>query len=195
MTGIRLLRAAERTPKPWKNGGGVTTDVLVRPEGAGLDDFEARISIADVAASGPFSVFPDIDRSTAILAGAGMDLLVGDAAPARLAPGGAPHRYPGDVPTSATLVAGPITDLNVMTRRGIVDHEIRRVALAAGAEAPFDLDDAVVLWQSGDGAIETPAGTVVPAPLDAIACATPGRWRVTSASAVVLFLIAFVRRG
>ncbi|WP_407051788.1 HutD family protein [Methyloraptor flagellatus] len=194
MTGVRLLRATDRAPKPWKNGGGVTTDVLVRPEGAGLDDFEARISIAEVAASGPFSVFPGIDRSTAILAGAGMDLMVGDAAPARLAPGGAPHRYPGDVPTSATLVAGPITDLNVMTRRGVVAHEMRRIALAPGSVAPFDLADAAMLWQSGDGVIETPGGTVTPAPLDAITCATPGRWRVTTTTDVVLFVIGFVRR-
>ena len=31
---MRLLRAADRTAVPWKNGGGVTRDVIVWPAGA-----------------------------------------------------------------------------------------------------------------------------------------------------------------
>jgi len=35
----RVIRAAECRSMPWKNGGGATTEICVRPPGAGLDDF------------------------------------------------------------------------------------------------------------------------------------------------------------
>ena len=43
---LRVIRAAECQTMPWKNGGGETTEIAVFPSGAGLDDFEWRISMA-----------------------------------------------------------------------------------------------------------------------------------------------------
>ena len=37
------------------------------------------------------------------------------------------HSFPADAPTSATLIAGPITDLNVMSRRGSASHRVQRI--------------------------------------------------------------------
>jgi environmental stress-induced protein Ves len=69
---MKRLRAADRTPRPWKNGGGQTTDVAVFPDGAGLDDFDWRVSIARVDGDGPFSIFPGVDRPLdAVAVGAG----------------------------------------------------------------------------------------------------------------------------
>ena len=82
---MRLLRAADRVAVPWKNGGGVTHDVIVSPAGATLDDFDWRISIAEIARSGPFSRFPGIDRTLAVLEGK-VVLTVEDNAPAVLDP-------------------------------------------------------------------------------------------------------------
>ena len=45
---MRLLRAATHRRMPWKNGAGVTTEIAVFPESAGLDDFEWRLSMATV---------------------------------------------------------------------------------------------------------------------------------------------------
>ncbi|WP_431460998.1 HutD family protein, partial [Klebsiella pneumoniae] len=33
---MRILRAADYRSMPWKNGGGVTTEIAVSPAGAGL---------------------------------------------------------------------------------------------------------------------------------------------------------------
>ncbi len=62
-----------------------------------------------------------------------------------LLPGSAPLPFPGDAATSARLVGGPITDLNVMTRRGAFTHRVvpldgtlqvaGQVAFVAAAEA------------------------------------------------------------
>ncbi|TGU54206.1 HutD family protein, partial [Mesorhizobium sp. M00.F.Ca.ET.186.01.1.1] len=42
----------------------------------------------------------------------------------------APLAFPGDVPTGATLIGGPITDLNVMTRRDRMTHKVERRPLS-----------------------------------------------------------------
>ena len=43
---MKHLPRDARVARPWKNGGGTTREVAVSPEGAGLDDFAWRISLA-----------------------------------------------------------------------------------------------------------------------------------------------------
>ena len=112
---------------PWKNGGGTTTEIAVHPEGAGLDNFEWRVSMARVETDGPFSAFPGVDRTLAVLDGHGIALEVKGEKPVTLDSASKPHIFPADMQTSAALVAGPITDLNVMTRRGSWSHAVERV--------------------------------------------------------------------
>ncbi|MFE2108218.1 HutD family protein [Kitasatospora sp. NPDC059463] len=114
---VRYLRAAERPATAWRNGGGVTREVAGFPEGAGLDDFGWRVSLADVATAGPFSAFPGVDRVITLVEGPGMALTVDGAehvvdAPFR------PFAFPGDAATDCRLLGGPLVDFNVMTRRG-----------------------------------------------------------------------------
>ena len=103
-------------PRPWQNGGGSTREIVCWPTGAGLDDFDWRVSIASVAASGPFSVFAGVDRTIMLLAGDGLRLQ---------APGldhlldtlHAPFAFSGDAALHCTLLGGESTDLNAMSRR------------------------------------------------------------------------------
>ncbi len=132
-----LLPASMRLAQPWKNGGGVTHEIAAHPPGADLATFGWRISTATVAAAGPFSKFPGVDRILLVLDGE-LALRI-DGAPAQvLRPGDAPLAFPGDIPVEADLVAGPVTDLNIMVRRGAWMAEVRRImvdgpmALAAG---------------------------------------------------------------
>ena len=111
---------------PWKNGGGETAEIAVEPADAALDAIDWRISMARVDGDGPFSTFPGIDRTLAILAGAGLRLHVASMRSVELTLGSAPHPFPADVATRAELLGGPITDLNVMTRRGRFLHRVRR---------------------------------------------------------------------
>jgi environmental stress-induced protein Ves len=102
---------------PWKNGGGVTREILVRPEGADMADFAWRVSLADVGADGPFSSFTGVDRILTMVEGAGMDLTVGGDH-RRVDTRYVPHRFPGDLPTGCRLLGGPVVNLNVMWNRG-----------------------------------------------------------------------------
>lgn len=148
---MRLLRQTDYRTMPWKNGGGETTEIVVSPAGAGLDDFDWRISMALVKGDGPFSVFNGIDRTLSILAGEGMNLTI-DGAAHTLTQDSAPLPFPADVATTATLVNGAITDLNVMSRRGVIRHNVERIALTGGRTIATRGEDLLVFC--GQGAVD-----------------------------------------
>ncbi|MFI6849209.1 HutD family protein [Kitasatospora sp. NBC_00085] len=114
---IQVLRAGERPATAWLNGGGVTREVAGFPAGAGLDAFDWRVSLADVASAGPFSVFPGIDRLITLVDGPGMALTV-DGDEHRVDAPFRPFAFSGDAATDCRLLGGPVVDFNVMTRRG-----------------------------------------------------------------------------
>lgn len=120
----RVIRAADLARVPWKNSGGTTAEVAAFPAGTDLDGFGWRISMADVASDGPFSVFPGIDRTLIVAEGDGIELIV-EGVPYRLEGSGAKLSFSGDDSTAGKLLSGPIRDLNVMTRRGHFRHRTR----------------------------------------------------------------------
>lgn len=130
---MRILRAADHRRMPWKNGGGVTTEIVVHPENAGLDAFEWRLSMALVAQDGPFSLFPGIDRMLAVLEGEGLSLSIDAAPPKILTPASPPLAFAADVPVHGALAGGPVTDLNLMVRRG-TPHSMRRRLLDSSVD-------------------------------------------------------------
>jgi uncharacterized protein len=106
-------------PAPWKNGAGITREIAVGPKDAGAAEFDWRLSIAEVERDAPFSAFPGIDRCIVLLRGAGMHLRSTDGRIDHpLDRPLAPFHFSGDVALEATLVNGPSSDFNVMTRRG-----------------------------------------------------------------------------
>lgn len=151
----------------WKNGGGMTTEIAVSPAGAGLDDFDWRVSMARIEGDGPFSLFAGIDRTLAILEGAGIFLCVADRIPIGLTRASQPLPFPADTPTRAGLIDGPITDLNVMTRRGRLTHSVERLALATSVAIACDAENTLILC--ADGTVVANADTAVQlAPLDVL---------------------------
>jgi environmental stress-induced protein Ves len=126
---VRILRASDHKRMPWKNGGGETVEIAVSPEGSGLAGFDWRVSMATVATDGPFSIFPGIDRTLAILDGNGMVLDIEGRAPVLLTTASDPLAFPADIPVGARLQDGAITDLNVMTRRAGLAHTLSRVEI------------------------------------------------------------------
>ncbi len=108
----------EIAPTPWKNGGGATREIACWPIGAGLDAFDWRVSVASIAADGPFSVFVGIDRHIMLLDGAGVHLRsVDGAVDHRLDVRFEPFTFDGAASVTSTLLGGPSTDFNVMSRR------------------------------------------------------------------------------
>jgi environmental stress-induced protein Ves len=125
MATFRLLRPADYRAMPWKNGGGTTTQIAVKPRASAgvagavvdpLDTFAWRVSIADLTGAGPFSRFPGCARVILQLAGAPMILrhpkrgVAVQLAPLR------PYWFHGDWETHGDLTSPSARDLNVMTR-------------------------------------------------------------------------------
>lgn len=164
----RFLPAAGHRRMPWKNGGGETVEIAVSPAGAGLDGFDWRLSMAAVAVDGPFSAFPGIDRTLAVLTGAGMVLEIAGLGRRILDPATPPLAFPADQPTTARLVNGPITDLNLMTRRGRLVHEMTRLQVAAPQALAATSDILVLLCASGHAGVRVGDEHIGLAPLDAL---------------------------
>ena len=127
---MRLLSPADYLRMPWKNGGGSTTQLAIAPAGATLDDFDWRISSARVETVGPFSAFPGIDRSLAVLNGGALLLRPQDGQPTLLGADGASFAFPGEQAVDAALPAGPVIDFNVMTRRASWRHALQVLHLS-----------------------------------------------------------------
>jgi environmental stress-induced protein Ves len=125
---MQILRSTDFRTMPWKNGGGETTEIVVSPPGASMDDFDWRVSMARVVSDGPFSIFPGIDRSLTLLEGTGMTLDVVGMGTHHLTAISQPLAFPGDVAVQSRLDAGSILDLNVMTRRGVCRAVVERFA-------------------------------------------------------------------
>ena len=119
MTGVHRFSSATLPVTPWKNGGGTTQEIASWPQGAALDSFGWRVSIATIAAPGPFSVFAGVDRSITLLEGDGVRLFTHDGRVAhRLDVPHRPFAFSGDDAIDCALLGGASNDFNVMTRRG-----------------------------------------------------------------------------
>jgi environmental stress-induced protein Ves len=125
---MRIIHSADYRHQVWKDGGGTTTEIAIAPAGGGLDAFDWRLSMALVERSGPFSLFPGIDRTLLILEGSGLALHMPDRGIVRLERATPPYSFPGDIRVEATLAAGPVLDLNLMSRRGRWRHSLYHVA-------------------------------------------------------------------
>lgn len=117
---LHRFNVADLLATPWKNGGGVTREIVCQPPGADMDSFDWRVSIAHIASDGPFSAFPGIDRVITLLSGGGVHLLGDDGQVDHpLDTPLAPFAFAGEAAIHARLLAGDCHDFNVMTRRAV----------------------------------------------------------------------------
>ena len=107
-----VVSLADVVATPWRNGGGVTRELVAwPPEG----EWQWRMSVAEVEASGPFSRFEGVQRWFAVLSGAGVAL---DVAGERhtLTAESEPLAFDGAAPTDCQLLKGATQDFNLMVR-------------------------------------------------------------------------------
>ena len=119
---VFALPANEYRRERWKNGAGWTREILRWPRDA--DDWDWRLSIAEVDRDGPFSTFPGVDRELVLLSGEGMRLRFVDGEVAQLQP---PHdrvRFAGERALECELVAGPTHDFNLMWKRDRIEAQL-----------------------------------------------------------------------
>ncbi len=109
---MKPIRVDDMPAQPWKDGGGTTRELVAWPR---RDDWQVRVSVADIAADGPFSAYRGVKRWFAVLKGAGVELRVGDVVH-RLTRNAAPFVFDGGEPAGCRLIDGPTRDLNLMLR-------------------------------------------------------------------------------
>ncbi|WP_114152174.1 HutD family protein [Chromobacterium haemolyticum] len=158
---MTLIRLQDCPPSPWKNGRGSTRQLLISPAGAGLDDFDYRVSLASVASDGPFSRFDGVDRQLLILQGAGLELKLDGRDSLRLTPGDAPLAFAGETPAQSRLLDGPLTDFNVMTRRGRYQSRLDYLTVDDALELRADAE-LILLLALEDGAQILQNGHLMP---------------------------------
>lgn len=118
---------------PWKNGGGVTRELFKLPHPREPERFLMRLSIATVAASGPFSAFPGVDRTLVLLEGEGM-ALEREGAPEVVLARDRPFAFAGEEPFVGRLPGGPVRDFNLMVDRVLAEGGLEVLRLGAGEE-------------------------------------------------------------
>ena len=111
----RILTPAEFRAQPWKNGRGITHEIVRRPDD---DAFDVRVSLAEDREPGPFSRFPG-HRRWSFLAGPAPIVLEVEGTAHELRGLGDHVELPGDRAIECTLPAGPTRLLTVLVRDGL----------------------------------------------------------------------------
>ena len=187
---MRVLKSKHYRRMPWRNGQGETAEVAIGPVGGTIDDFNWRVSMAHINGDGPFSIFPDTDRTLAVLVGNGLHLSIDGNAQIDLTRDSEPLVFPGDVAVSATLLDGGVTDLNVMTHRGPLKHSVRRVRVHGSVELAAAAPLALLVCAQASVEVEVNARMAKLATLDTLLVEeTPSRLRVVSDTLALIYLI------
>ncbi|WP_028134634.1 HutD/Ves family protein [Bradyrhizobium japonicum] len=125
-----LLTPEDYTRSPWKNGGGIFTDIAGawRVDAAAKDwsSLLWRLASTPIVAPGPFSHMPGIDRLQMVVNGRGLVLK----SPTQEFDEREPFttvRFTGEMEIVTALEEGPVEVVNLMARRGAA--EIEMVAL------------------------------------------------------------------
>lgn len=119
---LQLIPAHEYRRERWRNGFGWTREILRSP-GMG-DDWDWRLSIAEIERDGPFSPFPGIERELVLLHGHGVRLRFDDGEVREVVPPHGRVRFAGERVVSGELIDGPTHDFNLMWRRDRIDAEL-----------------------------------------------------------------------
>ena len=117
----RVIPANEYRRMRWRNGAGWTREIHAEPS---ADDWDWRLSIAEIERDAPFSPFLGVDRELVLLSGNGLRLRFGDGGAHELLP---PHqrlRFAGERAVVGELLDGRTEDFNLMWRRDAVRAEL-----------------------------------------------------------------------
>lgn len=162
---MRHIRRADYKVMPWKNGGGSTAEIVVYGD---KDGFDARLSVAQISASGPFSLFPGVDRILIQLSGKPVVLHHPGESGSITLRLYAPYYFPGEIQTES-CIEGSATDFNVMVKRDVfvagvdvqtlsfeqsvtlpITHSLALIYCAKGSLSVRDMKQTLVQLHGGD---------------------------------------------
>jgi uncharacterized protein len=122
-----LLKPENYARSPWKNGGGIFTDIAdAYRADAPRKDWDSllwRFASTPIVTPGPFSHMPGIDRLQMVVSGRGLVLKAlgqefDERDPFRTV------RFTGELEIVTELEAGPVEVVNLMARRGAAEIEL-----------------------------------------------------------------------
>lgn len=146
-----LLKSEDYTRAPWKNGGGIFTDIAdAHRPGTVVKNWDSllwRFASTPIVAPGPFSHMPGIDRLQMVIGGRGLVLKAGGREFDEREPFTA-VRFTGEMEIVTELEAGPVEAVNLMARRGAAEIEL--VALSEPGERALPAGTHLVYALSGD---------------------------------------------
>jgi uncharacterized protein len=123
-----VLRETGYAAVPWKNGGGLTREILRIP--ADTTAFDWRLSLAMIDREGPFSTFDGYERTLVLVRGAGVELDFGLHGGAALSAPGQAASFDGGWQTTCTLLDGSSMDLNLIVSKERVTARSRVTRVA-----------------------------------------------------------------
>jgi len=118
---ITLLAPAQYRRVPWKNGGGVSTDIAT-DDATGGEVW--RFGRTPIPVPGPFSDYTGYDRVQVLIGGRGL-VLDGPAGEIDLRAPFKIVRYRGEVPLVSRLEAGPVEVVNLIGLRARVKVDMQ----------------------------------------------------------------------
>lgn len=124
----QIAPLSDTVPTLWKNGGGTTRELIAWPNAT---DWVWRMSVAEVASSGAFSMFDGVQRWFSVLSGAGVELTMGDAPEKEahlLTVKSEAFSFDGLLPVDCQLIDGITQDFNLMVRRDKAQGQMKRIA-------------------------------------------------------------------
>jgi uncharacterized protein len=188
-----LLREIDYISQPWKNGGGVTREILKVPAAAAV--FDWRLSLATIASSGPFSAFDGYERTLVLVHGAGVELDFGRHGRMTLRAPGQMAEFDGAWATTGTLIDGPSTDLNLIVAKHRVTAQVRVARLTAPEIVRTSgWEETLLCCVAGAAQVENAAGDIATLTGADVARCDPSDGVVTCGPAgtgpAVLFIVA-----
>jgi environmental stress-induced protein Ves len=123
-----VIPASHYRRERWRNQLGWTREIYRSgPGGPDEDagqDWDWRLSIAEIECDAAFSPCPGIDRVLVLLSGNGLRLRFDDGETVELQPPHDKHRFAGERAVSGELVDGATHDFNLMWRRDRIAAEL-----------------------------------------------------------------------
>lgn len=136
---LHVVQLADVASQPWRNGGGVTRELLAWPS---PESWTVRVSVARIDRDGAFSAFPGVWRAFAVLRGNGVELswpADADRAARVITAHDDAATFDGSEVPHCRLLDGATDALNVMfpmPLRGVPTGQMRRVEQGVAWSAP-----------------------------------------------------------
>lgn len=121
-----LIRSAAYVRMPWRNGRGFTNVIVESPE--------LRLSVAEIAAAGPFSSFPGVSRTIVPLDGPLILETPNERVELEVLQ---PHAFSGEAAVCCAMPSGPVVAFNAMAPRDVA-HRVQVCMLSGGESCRAD---------------------------------------------------------